>query len=249
MFGFSRNNYLPIAKGESKSSPFPLFTTGQLNHSIYQSGIDLAFTINLPVATFVVQSHHMFPEIKTGRFLLRKIIPSDHFKIFEGLSHPDITKYYGVAYTTLESTKAQMDFYDDLLASDTGIWWAICNKNNRGDLIGTCGLNDWNKQHNHIEIGYWLLPGYHGRGVMSECIPFITRYAFDQLKVHRIVAVVEEGNGSSTKLLLRLGFIYEGRRTECEIKNGRYISLQYFALVNNLPRPGFLPGNGCLLRI
>ncbi len=174
----------------------------------------------------------MFPEINTSRFLLRKIIAADQVKIFEGLSHPDIIRHYGVSYTTMESTQAQMDFYNSLLSTDTGIWWAICYKDNPAELIGACGFNDWNKQHHHIEIGYWLLPAHQGKGVMSECIPFITRHAFDQLKVHRIVAVVEDGNDGSTKLLLRLGFNYEGTHRECEIKNGQYISLQYFALLN-----------------
>lgn len=175
----------------------------------------------------------MFPEINTSRFLLRKIIASDQIKIFEGLSHPDIIRHYGVSYSTLESAQAQMDFYNDLLSTDTGTWWAICYKDNPAELIGACGFNDWNKQHHHIEIGYWLLPAHQGKGIMSECIPSITSHAFDHLKVHRIVAVVEDGNDSSTKLLLRLGFNYEGTHRECEIKNGRYISLQYFALLNN----------------
>ncbi len=98
----------------------------------------------------------MFPEINTERFLLRNITASDQSKIFEGLSHPDIIKHYGVSYTTFESTNAQMDFYNDLLKNESGIWWAICFKNNPAELIGACGFNDWNKQHKHIEIGYWL---------------------------------------------------------------------------------------------
>ena len=174
----------------------------------------------------------MFPEINTERFLLRQIIAADQQKIFEGLSHRDIIKHYGVSYTTFESTNAQMDFYNDLLKNESGIWWAICFKNKPGELIGACGLNDWNKQHRHIEIGYWLLPGKQGAGIMSECVPPIIQYAFDVLEIHRIAAVVEDGNESSAKLLTRPGFSYEGIHKDCEIKNGRFISLHYFALLN-----------------
>ncbi|MEP7110118.1 MAG: GNAT family protein, partial [Ferruginibacter sp.] len=130
----------------------------------------------------------MFPEISTGQFLLRKIIAADQSKIFEGLSHPAIIKYYGVSYTSMESTGAQMDFYNGLLKNESGIWWAICYENNPAELIGACGFNDWHKDHKHLEIGYWLMPGKQGNGIMSKCIPLIIQYAFDILEVHRIVA-------------------------------------------------------------
>ena len=177
----------------------------------------------------------MFPEICTERFLLRKIIAADQEKIFEGLSHPDIIQYYGVAYSTMESTRIQMDFYNDLLINETGIWWAICNKDDPSGLIGACGFNDRHPVHNHMEIGYWLLAGKEGAGIMSECIPHIIRYAFENMAVHRIVAVIEVGNEKSIRLITRLGFIYEGTHMDCEIKNGRFISLHYYALLNRKP--------------
>ncbi|MEO8764404.1 MAG: GNAT family protein [Ginsengibacter sp.] len=174
----------------------------------------------------------MFPEISVGPFLLRKIIAADQSKIFEGLSHPEVIKYYGVCYATLESSIAQMDFYNDLLTNETGTWWAICYKDNAADLIGACGFNNWHKEHKNIEIGYWLLPGKQGAGIMSKCVTAVIQYAFNNLDIHRIEAVVEDGNGRSAKLLTSLGFDYEGTRKNCEIKNGRFISLQYFALLN-----------------
>lgn len=173
----------------------------------------------------------MFPEIITERFLLRKIIDADLAKIFEGLSHTDVIRHYGVSYTTLESAKEQMDFYNDLLLNETGIWWAVCHKNMPNQLIGACGFNNWHRQHRSIEIGYWLLAGEQGSGIMTESIAGILPYAFNTLNVHRVEAVVEEGNDRSTRLLTRLGFTYEGTRKECEIKNGVFISLLYFALI------------------
>src|SRR5450432_667103 len=130
----------------------------------------------------------MFPEISTKRFLLRKIIAADQTKIFKGLSHPEIIKYYGVSYNTLEATNVQMDFYDDLLTNESGIWWAISFKNDPGELVGACGFNNWNKQHKHIEIGYWLLIDKQGSGIMIESVAAIVQYAFDKLDIHRIEA-------------------------------------------------------------
>ena len=55
-----------------------------------------------------------FPVIKTNNLLLRQFAESDLENVFKGLSHPDVIKYYGVHYTSLQETKKQMIFFADL---------------------------------------------------------------------------------------------------------------------------------------
>ena len=173
----------------------------------------------------------MFPELATERFLLRQIRRGDQQQIFEGLSHPEVIRYYGVSYATFEETKVQMDFYDDLLARETGIWWGIAHRTDPSKLIGACGFNDWKKEHRKIEIGYWLMPLHMGRGVMSACLPLILDYAFTRMHIHRIEAFVEVENKQSLALLQRVGFNYEGLLKDVELKNSKYISLTAYALI------------------
>ena len=174
----------------------------------------------------------MFPSFNTKHFLLRQITQADQAKIFEGLSHPDVIPFYGISFRTYEETQAQMDWYKQLTEMQTGIWWGICQQDNPSELIGACGFNNWRKEHQCIEIGFWLMPDHWKKGIMRECIPVIIHYAFSEMNVHRIEAVVETGNQSSSRLLQNLGFFYEGTHRECEIKNGRFISLEYFAFLN-----------------
>ena len=47
----------------------------------------------------------MFPEFKTDRLILRKIIPGDKQKIFEGLSNGKVIEYYGISFKRLEETQ------------------------------------------------------------------------------------------------------------------------------------------------
>ena len=177
----------------------------------------------------------MFPELQTKRLILRRIMPSDKPKIFQGLSHPDVIRYYGVSYQTYEDTQVQMDWYDYLLVSETGIWWAICDRNAPETLMGACGFDHRERSHRRTETGYWLLPDYWGMGVMSECFPAIIRYAFSELGLHRIMAVVETENAGSRRLLEKFGFSYEGTHRECEIKSNVLISLDYYALLSTDP--------------
>ena len=174
----------------------------------------------------------MFPEIITQRFCLRKIISTDQQYIFEGLSNGSVIKYYGVSFQTFEATMHQMEWYENLLNTETGIWWGICFQGSN-ELIGACGFNNISIEHNKTEMGYWLLPAYWKKGIMIEVIPSIIKYAFNQLKLHRIEATVETGNLSSNNLLRKLGFEYEGTLKECELKNEKFIDLEYYALITN----------------
>lgn len=173
-----------------------------------------------------------FPVLQTERLQLREFIADDIENVFNGLSHPIVIKYYGVSYESLESAKAQMKFFSDLRDKGTGIWWAVCNSGNTV-FYGACGLNNLSKEHKKAEIGFWLLPEFWGQGIIAEAASLICEYGFTQLGLHRIEAIVETENGNSKKVLEKLGFSHEGTMKECEIKNGKFISLDMFALLKS----------------
>lgn len=173
-----------------------------------------------------------FPQLQTDRLLFRQIIPSDIDNIYRGLSDPQIIRYYGVSFDSLEATKEQMQFYTDLEQNGTGIWWAICSPDNR-IFYGAGGLNNLSKAHRKAEIGFWLLTDYWRKGIMSEALPVICHYGFSRLKLHRIEGFVETGNINCKKALSKLDFHLEGTMKDCEIKNGVFISLDIYARLNN----------------
>lgn len=168
---------------------------------------------------------------RTDRLLLRPFVPEDIQNVFHGLSHPDVIKYYGVNFSSLEATKEQMQWFSDLEKSGAGIWWAICSLDNK-KFYGACGFNNLSQENKKAEIGFWLLPEFWGRGIVQEASKEIIDYAFNELNLHRIEGLVEAGNENSSKALRKLGFQHEGSMRDCEIKNGKFISLDIFALLN-----------------
>ncbi|MCC6180979.1 MAG: GNAT family N-acetyltransferase [Bacteroidia bacterium] len=173
-----------------------------------------------------------FPIISTDRFLLRQFIESDLENVFKGLSHPDIIKYYGVNYKTIDETKQQLKFFEDLEKEKTGIWWAICSLDN-SIFYGAGGLNDLKKEHKKAEIGFWLLTEFWGQGIMKEVMPVICNYGFNNLNLHRIEGLVESDNLNCKNAMQKLNFNYEGTMKDCEIKNGKFISLDIYAMLRN----------------
>ena len=173
----------------------------------------------------------MFPELSSHRFLLKRIQPADQQFIFQGLSHPQVIEHYGVSYHSFESTAIQMVFYDQILNEGSGTWWKIVDQQTLANL-GAIGFNNYQTKHSRAEIGYWLMPEYWRLGIIREVLPVVISYLQNVLKIHRIEAQIEEGNQRSQRTLGQVGFQHEGLLRDCEMKNGKYISLHIYALIN-----------------
>ena len=171
-----------------------------------------------------------FPKLATDNLDLRQIVDSDLGQIFKGLSHPDIKKYYGISFDSLEATKEQMTWFADLEQQDKGIWWAVCSIIS-GEFIGAIGLNDLNKVHKKAEIGFWLLPVHWGKGILAEIMTPVTNYAFKDLGLHRLEAYVETKNMNCKKALSKQKFSFEGTMIDYEVKNGNFVSMDIYAKI------------------
>ena len=171
-----------------------------------------------------------FPVYKTGRLLLRQFMESDLENVYLGLSHPEVIKYYGVHFKTIEETRKQLEWFAKLEKEETGIWWAVCSRDNL-IFYGSVGLYYLNKEVKKAELGFWLMPEFWGRGFISESVQLAIEYGFNKMHLKKIEAEVETGNKMSKKVLKKLQFIHTGTKKDCEIKNGRHISLDVYNLI------------------
>ena len=170
---------------------------------------------------------HNSPILKTDRFLLREITDLDLENIYNGLSNPNVIKHYGISFDSMEATKEQLIWYAD----KKQLWWTICALDNQ-TFYGAGGLNDINNKESKAEIGLWLLPEFWGKGIMKEVLPVITDYALNQLKLNRIEGYVETENVNCKKAMSKLDFHHEKTIRDCEIKNGKLISVDVYVKTN-----------------
>lgn len=160
---------------------------------------------------------------------MRQFNERDLENVFLGLSDPQVTKYYAVHFKTLEETKKQIEWFSELERKETGIWWAVCSPDN-SIFYGAVGLYYLKREFNKAELGFWLIPEYWGAGIISESVLLALEYGFKKMHLKKIEAEVETENILSIRVLKKLQFVYEWTKKDCEIKNGRYISLDVFAL-------------------
>jgi ribosomal-protein-alanine N-acetyltransferase len=173
-----------------------------------------------------------FPSLKTKRLIFRQIKPTDIQNIFKGLSNPKVIKYYGISFDSLEATEEQMIWYRNLEQDETGIWWVICSLDNN-IFYGAGGFNNLSKEHKKAEIGFWLLPEFWGQGFMQEAFPLICDFGFNKLDLNRIEGFVDSENINCKKAVERLNFKFEGTIRDCEIKEGKYLSVDIYSKLKN----------------
>jgi ribosomal-protein-alanine N-acetyltransferase len=78
-------------------------------------------------------------------------------------------------------------------------------------VVGTCNYtNIVRGPFQACYLGYQLGRAFEGRGLMAEALTATNAFAFDTLRLHRIMANYRPENARSARLLERLGFVREG---------------------------------------
>jgi len=81
------------------------------------------------------------------------------------------------------------------------------------------------------ELGYWLGEEYWGRGVMSDAVTVVTRYALDHLGLIRVFALPFAPNAASCRVLEKAGYQREGVMRCSAIKDGQVLDQVLYAVV------------------
>lgn len=177
-------------------------------------------------------SFNPFPNLETERLLLRRVVPTDVKEIFALRSNSETMKYIPrPLLKTDEDALEHVAMIDSKIDTNEGINWAITLKDNP-KLIGIIGHYRIKPEHFRAEIGYMLLPEYHGKGIISEAVKEAIRYGFQVMKLHSIEAVIDPENQASAKVLEKNGFVKEAHFKENEYYDGRFWDSVVYSLLD-----------------
>jgi [ribosomal protein S5]-alanine N-acetyltransferase len=147
-----------------------------------------------------------FPYLKTKRLVLRQLIIADADAIAALRSNETVNKYLErVKTTSAEEALLFIDKINNSISNNQSIYWVIALQENN-QLIGTICF--WNivAEDDTAEIGYELLPNYHGKGIMQEAITAVINFGFTKMKIKTITAFPLATNIASIKLLEKNDF-------------------------------------------
>ncbi len=109
---------------------------------------------------------------------------------------------------SLDAAKAYLNTGPLKMYTEKGFGLYKMTLTETGSPIGVCGLIKRDSLED-VDLGYGILPEFEGQGLISEAARATLKYAHEELKLTRVVAITLEDNGASGAVLRKLGFSFE----------------------------------------
>jgi [ribosomal protein S5]-alanine N-acetyltransferase len=136
--------------------------------------------------------------------LINTFRASDREEVKTVFENPEVRKYLGGVPTeaSIEGTLNEM-----VNPAYTAYYWVVRGKFTN-EFIGLVSL-DPHHDSDDLEVSYQLVPKWWGAGYGTEVVKRVLQFAFDELKLPKVVAETQSKNTSSCKLIERLGMELE----------------------------------------
>lgn len=149
------------------------------------------------------------PILQGDRIRLRPFRATDVKVMHEIYSDPEHMRYWSVLPNrTLDETRKSMRWHIAYRPFYYAMW-AIEEKKSR-KLIGMINYHRRDLRERRVDMGWVVRPGMEGKGFMTEAGQTLLRYLIDELRVHKVEALIRRENKPSAALAKRLGFRLEG---------------------------------------
>lgn len=153
---------------------------------------------------------------ETPRLVLRHFTLDDGAFVLRLLNEPSFHEYIGdKGVRTLEGAHGYLSNGPIASYAQHGHGLNLVVLRATGDPIGMCGL----LKRDTLEapdIGYAFVPEYWGAGYAVEAAEAVLASAWQDFDMTRVLAITNQHNDPSQRLLLKLGFVEEAPRVLAE---------------------------------
>lgn len=147
--------------------------------------------------------------LETPRLQLKSMTPSMIHEVFLTMDDLYLMKLFAVDKQGLVSMQSMVEKGMETFRIST-FYFLLIDKNS-GETLGDCGFHTWNRTHKRAELFYDIRnESNRNKGFVSEALPTILNYGFNELLLHRVEALVAREYEPSKAILHKFGFVYEG---------------------------------------
>jgi len=150
------------------------------------------------------------PDLGDGRIVVRPFEPDDAEAVAAACQDPLIQQccYFVPSPYTLEDARRFMSEAQLELIMGTTAHCAVCD-GETGGLLGSVNLVHY-PEREAGELGLWIVREVRGRDIGAAALSLMIRYAFEQVGLERVEAMIESPNAASQGMVRKLGFTREG---------------------------------------
>ncbi len=167
-------------------------------------------------------------KVKGKKVFLRYVTHADYDEIMQLFR--ESRKFYKGLITPIndwDEFKSYVEKNDD----ETNECFVICRIEDE-KIVGAINLSQiFRKAFQNAYLGYSLGVKYTGHGYMTEAINLILKYAFKNLKLHRLEANIQPHNEASIAVVRRCGFTKEGYSPKYLKVSGKWRDHERWAIV------------------
>lgn len=175
--------------------------------------------------------------LSTSRLLLKPITPEVVHGLFNSKPKEEIIQFFNVDETGYDHLKNMHENGMETFRISQ-LFFLIIEKDTH-QVIGEAGYHTWNPSHNRAELFYSLRnDNVKRKGFMKEALSEVIDYGFNEMKLHRIQALIADSNTPSKKLLLHYGFVKEGTIREDYVVDGKNEDSDQYSLLKHEWRKG-----------
>jgi aminoglycoside 6'-N-acetyltransferase len=174
----------------------------------------------------------VFTELVSERLVVRRFQDSDLAAFLAYRNDPAVSRYQ--SWDTLSAPRAQSLLQEQrhLEPGTPGPWFqfALALKAS-GQLVGDLGLQVLLQDARQAQVSVSLAPVHQGAGLATEALTTLLDYAFINLDLHRVIAVMDSENAGPVRLFERVGMRREGHFVKNVWFKGRWADEYLFALL------------------
>jgi ribosomal-protein-alanine N-acetyltransferase len=158
--------------------------------------------------------------IETARLVLRPFRHADAADLMAIYSDPEVFRYVPIGdWKHIDEAHQRIARDINAMAAGEMIRLAL-ERREDSRVIGEALVFKFDIASKRADLGYALARAAWGCGYVSEAVPPLVDYAFKELGLNRLDAVIDPRNAASAKVLTRLGFQHEGTLREHYIMRG-----------------------------
>ncbi|MFC4867850.1 GNAT family N-acetyltransferase [Streptomonospora arabica] len=181
--------------------------------------------------------------LRTERLVLRAHTGDDIDAVLRGAGDPGVQRWLpmprpGKAYTRADAEDWCLVSAPHARVSGDGQQWAAVEAET-GAYAGSVGLTRTMWRASSTEVGYWMGPWARGRGLATEAVVALSRWALLDQRFERVELKAAAGNTASRRVAAKAGFTYEGtERNAMPLHEGRADLAVYSLIPADLGRDG-----------
>lgn len=171
--------------------------------------------------------------IEGERIVIRAIEKEDNAVLLSMINDPDIERMIGGASWPVSKIE-QEHWFEQQINKGSDVRRGIIALKSNNQAIGTVILSDIDNKNGVAEIHIKIVgKGYQGMGYGTEAIKTTVQYAFKEMRLNCIYALVLTNNEPSIKLFEKCGFSKEGLLKARVFKGGQFWDQYSFSIVRS----------------